>query len=370
MKVVYHSTSAEDLFRYRLPVARRLRDAGYTIIFAGPGGEFAAGIEQEGFGYERIPPSLTGKGVLYDVAAGLRLGAVYRRLRPDIVHHFTLHGLVTGAIAARRGHVEWVVQSVPPLLEKTRTSRLLRVGGRRLLALALKGAEVTFRTLDDRQLLLSHGLVRPEQTHIIASTGIDLAAYAFRGEPRRTPVAALIGPLQDGDLIESFVYAARQLRAESVDARFVLIATTRSSPAVPQSTLDDWVEKGFVEWWGRRGSMASTLENVHVACVLEPASPKTPHLLLEVAACGRPIVAVDHHAARSLVRDGETGHLIPEPASNVLAEALHALLTNDDRRRGMGRNVRKLVETEYSADRIAQQTLAVYERLFERGREI
>ena len=52
----------------------------------------------------------------------------------------------------------------------------------------------------------------------------------------------------------------------------------------------------------------------------------------------------------------------------TLAEAIRALVHDPERRRAMGRAGRRLVEREFAEERIAAQTLALYEAiLHERG---
>lgn len=370
MKVAFYSTTAEDLFRYRLPVAKRLREAGYAVLFVGPAGAGAAGIEQEGFNYRRLASSFDRMAILSDFAAGLQLGRIYRDEAPDIAHHYTLRGLVRGAVAARLAGVRWVAQSLPPLSDHAGRSRLLKPEGHALLRFALRHAEVTFRTHQDRQRLLSIDCVRPEQTHIIASSGIDLPAHPYVEEPARTPVVAMIGPLRSADAIGAFVEAARRLKSNGVDARFVLAATRAEPPAVPRPQLDRWQEEGLIEWWGFRQDEVHLVEIVHVACMLEGYAGELPDLLLEAAAAGRPIVAIDDPAVRHLVRNGETGGIIPPFDTDALERALDPLLRDGERRRCLGKNARRLVENEFSADWVARQTLAVYEQLFQKGRDV
>lgn len=370
MKVVFYSTSAEDLFRYRLPVAKRLGKAGYTVVLAGPGGEFAARAEQEGFDYRRTGEALEGMSLVSDVAVGLQLTAIYRKEHPDIAHHFTVHGIIRGALAARLSQVDWVVQSLPPLADGSDRSAIGAAGTRLALRAALRGAEVTFRTYADRQLLVGQGAVRSERAHVIASSGIEIASRVPTLEPDGTPVAALIGPLADRPAIEAFADAARRLQSTGLRARFVLVTTSDTRPAIPRSTLDAWQEEGAVEWWGRRRDIPHLMASIHVACVTESYSGEIPHLMLEAAAFGRPIVAADDSAVRLLVRDGDTGYSVPRNDPEALSSALETLLDGAQRRRCIGRNARRLVESEFSADLVAQETTAVYEKLFLKGRRV
>ena len=56
------------------------------------------------------------------------------------------------------------------------------------------------------------------------------------------------------------------------------------------------------------------------------------------------------------MRDGETGILVPPEDPAAVAKAIRTLLRDDDRRRAMGKEARRLVETYYNWDRVARDT--------------
>lgn len=77
---------------------------------------------------------------------------------------------------------------------------------------------------------------------------------------------------------------------------------------------------------------------------------------LEAAASGLPSVAGDSGGVRSAVRDGTSGIVVPPTDVGAVADAFRALLTDDDKRVGMGRAGRMLVETYYNWERVARDT--------------
>lgn len=78
-------------------------------------------------------------------------------------------------------------------------------------------------------------------------------------------------------------------------------------------------------------------------------------------AYGRPVVATPVGAVAELVRDGETGLLVPPEDPQALADALVALLSDEERCLTMGEAARRFSDAHLSWDAIARQTLAVYE---------
>src|SRR2546423_5505642 len=77
---------------------------------------------------------------------------------------------------------------------------------------------------------------------------------------------------------------------------------------------------------------------------------------LEAGASGIPSIAGDSGGVRSAVRDGETGIVVPPTDVDAIAGAIRSLLLNETRRKQMGQEARRAVETYYNWERVARDT--------------
>jgi D-inositol-3-phosphate glycosyltransferase len=80
---------------------------------------------------------------------------------------------------------------------------------------------------------------------------------------------------------------------------------------------------------------------------------------VESLACGRPVVATRVGGLRTIVRDGETGLLVPWRDPALFAEALGRVLSDDALRAHLGSAARPSV-MHFGWDRIAEQHLGLY----------
>jgi D-inositol-3-phosphate glycosyltransferase len=83
---------------------------------------------------------------------------------------------------------------------------------------------------------------------------------------------------------------------------------------------------------------------------------------VESLACGTPVVATRIGGLTSIVRDGETGVLVPWRDTEMFADRLRQVLEDDALRQRMASQARSSV-LEYGWDRIADQHLALYEEV-------
>ncbi len=94
-----------------------------------------------------------------------------------------------------------------------------------------------------------------------------------------------------------------------------------------------------------------------------------PKVLLEAAACGKPIVAADVPGCREVVRHQVNGLLVPAKNPVALAEAIGFLLDHPVQRAGMGVAAREIVIREYSVPMVACQMLDFYRELLSQSWE-
>lgn len=355
---------------HRLPLAAAARKSGWDVHVATPQKDAAATLAGYGFQHHLIPLTRRGMNPIQEAGTIQALLRLYRQLQPDLVHHLTIKPVLYGGTAARRAKVPAVVHAVTGLgyvfVAPGPTTALLRTGIRRWYKLALShpNQRVIFQNPDNLRMFVEEGLVAPPQAVLIRGSGVDVDAFRPGPEDPGPPCVVLATRMLWDKGVAEYVEAARQLRAEGCGATFVLVGNTDpgNPSAIPRETLEGWDREGAVRWWGFRSDMAEVFARAHVVC-LPSYGEGVPKVLLEAAACGRPLVASDTPGCREIVRDGETGLLVPPRDAPALAAALRRLVGDPALRLRMGRAGRRLVETDFSQDHVVDRTLAVYREL-------
>jgi glycosyltransferase involved in cell wall biosynthesis len=380
-KLLYVVNEAYFMVSHRLAVAAAAQRDGWEIHVAAPPdhvwappGFSVAQLEGRGIHFHPIPLSRRGTNPVAELATAAALLGLYRRLRPDLVHHVTLKPILYGGMAARLAGVHSAVHSLTGLgqvfVGRGPRSGLLRTAVTQMLSVALghPNSRVIFQNADDRRRIIEAGSVEEGRTVLIRGSGVDLTRFAPLPEPDGIPVIALCARLIWEKGVGEFVEAARIVRRHGTQARFVLVGDTQpSNPrAVPVTTLAAWRAEGAVEWWGYRDDMPAVIASASVICLPSTYGEGVPKVLLEAAASGRPIVATDHPGCRDAVTDGN-GLLVPPADAVALAAALTTLIEDANLRRAMGARGRELAEREFSELDIAEETLQVYRELSARA---
>jgi glycosyltransferase involved in cell wall biosynthesis len=108
------------------------------------------------------------------------------------------------------------------------------------------------------------------------------------------------------------------------------------------------------------------LERARLLC-LPSRSESFGVVLLEAGAYGLPVVATHVGGIPEIVTDGETGLLVPPEDAQALAKALEQLLSDPDRARRLGENLRRRVVADFSWSRAYRDYRELLQSRTERG---
>lgn len=360
---------------HRLPIARAARDAGFAVTVATRVNHHGETIRAEGFELVPLGMKRANSNPLREIAALIEIVGVYRRLRPDIVHHVAVKPALVGSLAARLAGVPRMVNAIAGLgfvfASRSLKARILRplisLGFRALLNGAR--SRVIVQNPDDERLLIGRRLVAPERLVLIKGSGVDLDRFHPLPEPAvgpaAPPVAVLVSRMIWDKGIGILVEAARRLKTRGVALKVVLAG--QPDPENPASIGADqlraWHDEGIVEWVGFCDDVAGLWARSHIAVLPSWYGEGVPKSLLEAAACARPLVAVDGPGLREVVQDGVTGLLIPPRDAEALANSLQRLAEDAGLRQRLGQAARALAERDFGEETVIDGTLELYRTL-------
>jgi len=206
---------------------------------------------------------------------------------------------------------------------------------------------------------------------VVVPNGIRIEAYvpascAMREQlsqmlqlPPRTRIIGSVGRLNRLKDQITLIHAFREVCIQRSDTALVLIGDGELHDELQQQANDAGLA-GHVHFLGDRSDVPELLQGLDLF-VLSSISEGYSMALLEACAAALPIIATDVGGNREIVRDGESGLLVPAQNPNALATALVALLDAPARAAGFGRAGRTWVERHGSMQAMAARYLAVYQ---------
>lgn len=373
LRIVYVVNTDWFFVSHRLPLARAMSDIGFHVTVIAEDTGASRGIAGAGFTFLPLPISSKSLNPIADIETFLFLVKAYRRLKPDLIHHITIKPVIYGSLAARFAKSVAVVNAITGLgymFGSHWRARLLRPVVSRLYraALKLRRSRTIFQNPESMELFVKLGLVQREQALLIRGSGVDCLRYTIREAIGDDRIVMLAGRMLWDKGVGEFVAAARTMRNVDPTVRFVLVGKPEEGQpsAVLTSQLEGWAREGVVEWWGHRDDMPTVLSRASVVVLPTTYKEGIPKVLLEAAACGRPLVATDVEGCREIVRPGVNGMLVPPGDHQALIDAILTLMADSEKRATYGKQGREIVRSEFSQEIVIGQTVAVYEDLLAR----
>ncbi len=329
----------------------RMADRGQfdlRFISLGSRGRLAEDIEALGW-----PVTALGAATGLRPRLILKLGWLFRRWRPDVVHTHDQRALFYAGPAA------WLTRV--PMVVHTRHGRDIHATPRQT---------VTARHLSrlvDRFVCVSEEVAALSGEQGVAGwrlrtilNGIDLSRFHFGGPDAAGPVVtvARLSPEKDvANLVRATALAAKQapeLRVEVAGGGPCLDDLKRLA-----ASLDVGDRITFL---GDVRDIPAVLAQARMF-VLPSRSEGIPLTVLEAMACGVPVIATRVGGLPEVVVEGKTGHLVPPADPAALAEAILTVWRDPGGGQAMGRTGRQRAEDRFNVRRM----VADYETLYLEG---
>jgi glycosyltransferase involved in cell wall biosynthesis len=370
-KLIFLVTEDWYFVSHRFELAVAARRAGYDVVVATRVDRQAKRITDAGFTLRPVAFNRSGLNPLEEFRTLMQLVRLYRREAPDIVHHVALKPVIYGSLAARIAGVTGVVNALGGLgyvfSSTSLRAKMLRWIAKPALKLALSGrnSRLIVQNRDDRDIIVGDGLADAGSVSLIRGAGVDPSAYRQVIVASEMPLIILPARLLREKGVGEFVEAARLLRGKGVKARFALVGKPdRVNPtSVSQREIDAWVSEGVVEYWGWQDDMPGIFCQAQIVCLPTYYGEGLPKSLLEAAASGCAIVTTDIPGCREIVQHGVTGWLVPKQDARALANSLQQAIEQPGLRQQYGASARALIAGDFSMDRVAEATVAIYDEL-------
>ena len=165
----------------------------------------------------------------------------------------------------------------------------------------------------------------------------------------------------NGKGIADFVEIANRMKSYELNVRFVLVGDPdlHNPESVSILQLEEWLEKGVIEWWGHKEEMQNIYQQATIVC-LPSYREGLPKSLLEAASCALPIVTYDVPGCRDIVDHKTNGLLCKVKSSEDLSRKMITMMRiSQDTRNKLAKNGRKKVESFFDEKIVIKAYLKV-----------
>jgi len=359
---------APSVLLFRAQLIRCFRQRGAKVVVFAP--DWTAGLKQSMASIaaavaEDYPLERAGVNPFADLRTLVVLSLAFRRLRPGMVITFqpkpNVYGIMAAALVGvpqRFAVVEGLGFAFTPGEENLK-KKVARAALRFLYRLSFSLVhKVFFLNPDDLNEFVSQGLVRREKAVLLGGIGVPLEEWP-PAPPHLEPVTfTLIARLLREKGVREFAEAARRIKGNYPEVRFLLIGPLDTNPgAIRESEVRSWVEEGLLEWVPWTEDVRPYLRQTSVYVLPSSYREGVPRSTQEAMAMARPVITTDAPGCRETVVPGVNGFLVPPRDAQALAEAMERFICEPDLIVRMGQESRRLAEERFDARKVNERFL-------------
>jgi len=342
---------------YLLTLSRSLIAQGHHVVMVSSGGNMVTDLEK--LGAVHLTLNMRTKSVLSP-----KLFPAIRRIRREIhdrgisvIHAQTRVTQFMAAVLSRMTGVPHV-STCHGFFRPRLWRRIFPCWGRRVIAISDQVAVHLRRDFG----------VAPERIRVIRN-GIDLHRFSPANPQRHAEyqerlgcghrkVVGILARLSDVKGHHILIEALNLVKTDVPQVKLLIVGEGRQEAVlkrqVADSGLTEWVD--FYPVVNQASDFLAAFD-----CFVMPSLQEGLGLsVMEAQAAGLPVIASRVGGIPSLIRDGETGILVPPGDVRHLARAIRRVLTDADLARRLGEQARHEAEQFYGAQEMAQAVLDVY----------
>lgn len=348
-KVVLTGNSEMVIFRFRKELIQKLLEEKYEVYVSFPQSQFGDGYTvagELGCHYIDTPISSHGTNPITDMKLLHFYVKMLKEIKPDMMFTYTIKPNIYGGMAAAICGVPCVI-NVSGLGTAVENPGLLQFVTLRLYRLATRKAQkVFFQNTENQAFFQKHGIALDKQG-LLPGSGVNTSQYHVLPYPKDEKVHFLfMARILKEKGIDQYLEAAETIHERHPETVFHVLGACDNEEYLKK--LKELSDTGGIQYHGQQKDLLPY--QMKSSCTIHPTyyPEGMSNVLLESAACGRPIITTDRSGCREIIEDGVNGYICKQKNTQDLIRQIEKFLALSwEQRRDMGLAGRAKVEREF-----------------------
>jgi len=343
-------------YNLRRELLKAMIDHGYHVTVIVGYGKKVDDLRAMGCDFVDIPVERHGMNVFHELLLIKRYKKALQELKPDAVLTYTIKPNIYGGLVCGQLKIPFIanITGLGTAVEyKNPMQKLIT----RMLKQSLKNASmVFFQNTENRDFLVNRNIVTGRYG-LLPGSGVNVEYFSPLPYPDDGVVRfVFISRIMREKGIEQYLDAAVAIREKYPDTQFHICGFCEQAY---EKRISELSSQGIVVYHG----MVDDIREIHKIshCTIHPTyyPEGMSNVLLESAACARPIISTDRSGCREVIDDGINGYIIKQQNSQDLIEKIeHFLSLSWEKRRDMGLAGRAKVVNEFDRQIIIEKYMA------------
>ena len=369
-KIIFLVNVDSFFVSHRLLIAKQLMLDGYDVHIATQFTRYKKMLLKMGFKAHDISFNENSVNLLKAILPIFQIFLLIRKIKPTIFHLISLKPIIFGGFVSFISPINTLVISITGL-----GSMFLKKGifykireyifnlFYRIIFL-FPNLKVILQNKSDLNYLIKKAKLKKNKTEIIRGSGIDLKSLKFSEIPKNVPIIIMAGRIIADKGVFEYIKSIQYLKKYNFKGKFYLVGDTdyKNPSAIKKSTINYWHKKKIITYIKYQKKISPFLKKSTIV-VLPSYREGFPKILMEAAACGRPVVATNVPGCKDAIIKNITGILVPPRNHLLLANAIKNLSNNRKKLETIGKAARKHALKNFDVNHVVSKHLYIYKSL-------
>jgi len=354
---------------HRMPIGLEALKKGYEVHLAAKFTGKEEYLISNGIKVHNIDFQRCGMSFYFSLISFLNILRIIRKIKPDLIHAITIKPVIFGGIAARIYNKASFVASISGLGYvfisknfKARLSKILVVLSYKL-ALSNKKMKVIFQNNFDKNTISKICNLNNCNSLLIKGSGVDLNFYKPKKDNLESNIILFASRLLISKGIIEFIESAKNLNSKGYKFLVVGKIDIENPDCISKDDLLKYQNAGIIEYGGESNNVKDLILQSKIIVLPSYYGEGLPKILIEAAACGKPVITTDHPGCRDSIIPNKTGLLIPVKDSSSLTSAIEKLFKSKSKCIKMGAEARKFASTNFDIKEVIKKHMQIYNKL-------
>lgn len=344
-KVLFLVNHDVVIYNFRLELVERLLQDGHEVYISSPNGERIDKLIQLGCKYEEVELSRHGKNPVQELKLLRYYNELLKRVQPDMVFSYTIKPNIYGGMACQHRKIPYVANITglgtaveAPGLMQTITTQLYKIAFRKVQRVYFQNIE-NMKFFADKKIAV-------EKHSLLPGSGVNLQRFAVMDYPEEETIEfVFISRIMKEKGTDQYLEAAEHIRKKYPNTRFHVCGFCEQTYEQQLKELND---NGTIIYHGMVRDVREVLAKTH--CTIHPTyyPEGLSNVLLESAACGRPIITTNRSGCKEVIEDGINGYVVEQKNTQDLIQKIEQFIALPRmQKKAMGLAGREKVEKEF-----------------------
>ena len=362
-KIIYFISEDWVFLNHRFDLAKKIISSGFKLSLITKVSNYKKEIEEKKINVINLKTERGSLNIRKSLKDIYKIFKIYKKLKPDIVHHFGIRQIVHGNIAARLAGIKKSYNSITGLGSVFVSGNIIL----KFFILTVLKISLLFKKsyilVQNKQDLNFVKKKLPNKNNILLpASGVDTNKFLQTKEPRGNVIFLFASRvIKDKGIIE-LIEATKQLKSQKNKFELYIAGSPdfQNKSTISHVQLKTWESLGYIRYLGLVKDMEQLYKKVHVG-ILPSYREGLPKSLLEAASSGKPIITTDVPGCNEIVKNEFNGLIVPPKDSNELMKAMKKLILNKKLRISMGKKGRELIKKNFSNSKTTKSLINLYQ---------